>query len=431
MERKEQGEEMRKKILNNWPLKLASLFLAIVIWFLVVQTQDPPDTKTYSNIQVKLVNTELLEQQNKVYEILDNTNIASVTVRAPKSVFSYLRASDIVAVADISKITDINTIAIEYSIQNVEGWESIDGNHEVVRLNVEDKRTRWIDVVYNTVGEVAENYMIASAEPDQTQIEISGPKSVIDTVHYAGVEIDVEGATNDRSANVDITLYDYEGNEVSQNNIKKNVSYVHMDVEVLATKEIPIEINYMGIPADGYMATGAVSSEPDTIVIAGSNYALSRVSKVTIPEERLNITGESSDMADIIDIRDYLPSNVQLADSDFNGKITATVFIEPIIEKILEVPVANVNIVNVPEGMGALIPEGMEYFELKVSGLNDYIDPLDATQVRGTVDVAAWMEAQGITELTPGGYAVPITFFLDEAVTVEEITVWINIQENL
>uniref|UniRef100_UPI0040565627 CdaR family protein n=1 Tax=Acetatifactor sp. TaxID=1872090 RepID=UPI0040565627 len=422
---------MRKKILNNWTLKLASLVLAIVIWFLVVQIEDPPDTKTFSNIQVKLINTELLERENKVYEILDNTNIASVTVRAPKSVFGYLRASDIVAVADVSKITDINTIAIDYSIQNVEGWESIEGNHDVVRLSVEDKSVRWIDVVHSTVGEVAENYMIASAEPDQTQIEISGPKSVVERVRYAGVEIDVEGATNDRSANVDITLYDSEGNVVEQDNIKKNVSYVHMDVEVLATKEIPVEIHYMGIPAEGYTATGVVSSEPDMIRIAGSTYALSRISKITIPEDRLNITGASSDMADIIDIRDYLPSNVQLADREFNGKITATVYVEPIIEETLQIPIANIAINNVPEGMNALLPEGIEYYELKVSGLAAVIEPLDGAQVVGTVDVQAWMEAQGMTELLPGGYAIPVTFLLSEEVDAEKIIVWIDIQEVL
>lgn len=422
---------MRKRLLNNWILKLASLVLAIVIWFLVVQINDPPDTKTFSNISVKLINTELLQRENKVYEVLDDTDVVSVTVRAPKSVFENLRASDIVAVADVSKITDINTIEIDYSTPNVEGVDSVEGNHDVVRLSVEDRATRWIKVVYNTIGEVAENYMIASAEPDQTMIEISGPKSVVDLVSYAGVEINVEGATADRSANVDITLYDTEDKIVEQDKIVKNVEHVRMQVEVLATKEVPIEINYMGVPAEGYVATGVIASEPDMVKIAGSVYALSRVSTISIPEERLNITGESSDMTDIVDIRDYLPDNVRLADSDFNGRITTTIYIEPIIEKTLEIPVANVSIINLPEGMGALIPEELEYFTLNVSGLGEYINPLHETEIRGTVDVAAWMQEQGITEFTPGGYTIPISFELDDEITADEVTVWISIEEVL
>ncbi len=422
---------MRKRLLNNWVLKLASLVLAVVIWFLVVQINDPPDTKTFSNITVKLINTELLQEQNKVYEVVDNTDTVSVTVRAPKSVFEVLRASDIIAEADVSKITDINTIAIDFSIQNVDDWDSIEGNRDVVRLNVEDKRTRWIKVVYNTVGEVAENYMIASAEPDQNIIEISGPKSAVDRVSYAGVEIDVEGATSNRSANVDITLYDSEGEVVQQDSITKNVEYVRMQVEVLAVKEVPIEINYMGVPADGYVATGDVSSDPATVKIAGGIYTLSRVNKISIPEDRLNITGESSDMTDIIDIRDYLPDNVRMADSEFNGKITATVAIEPIVERTLEVPVANVNAVNLPEGMEAKFGEELECYILKVSGLAAYVDSLRQTDVRGVIDVGAWMEQQGITDLTPGSYTIPVTFHLREEIVAEEVSVRLNISEKM
>lgn len=422
---------MRKKLLHNWALKLASLFLAVVIWFLVVQINDPPDTKVYSNIPVKLINTELLKEQNKVYEVLDDTDVVNVTVRAPKSVFEVLRASDIVAEADVSKITDINTIAIEFSVQNVDGWDSVEGNHDVVRLNVEDKRTRWIKVVYNTIGEVAENYMIASAEPDQNIIEISGPKSVIDSVSHAGVEIDVEGATSNRSANVDITLYDDEGNVVNQDNIDKNVEYVRMEVEVLATKEVPIEVNYMGVPADGYVATGVVSSDPETVKIAGGTYTLSRISKISVPAERLNITGESSDMSDVIDIRDFLPDNVRLADGEFNGKITATVAIDPIVDKTLEIPIDNIIVINLPQGLSAQKPEGVGYVGLHVSGLAEYINPLHAAEIRGTVDVAAWMEEQELVELEAGSYLLPITFMLGDDVTTEDVGIRLSIMENL
>lgn len=428
MDRKEPGEEMKEKLLNNWALKLASLVLAVVLWFLVVIINDPQDTTTFSNIAVKLTNTELLAQENKVYEVLDNTDTVSVKVRAPKSVIDQLRASDIVAEADVRKLTDINTIAIDYSV-NIAGVESIDGNHDVVRLTVEDKVTRWIKVVYNTVGEVAEDYMIAGVTPDQNIIEISGPRSAVESVEYAGVEIDVSEATYNRSANVDITLYDENNSIVRQDNIAKNVDYIHMSVEVLATKEVPVEINYMGMPADGYMATGTVLSDPDTVKIAGTAYALSRINKITIPEERLNITGESSDMTDIINIADYLPENIRLADSDFNGKVTATIAIEPIAERTLEIPLENVAVINMLAGLRYALADEVEYYTLHISGLAERVEAVHPDQLRGVIDIAAWMEEQEIAELTSGGYTVPVTFVLSEGVTAEEISVWMSVKE--
>ena len=52
---------LKKKIQHNVILKIASIFLAFLIWFIVAQVGDPKDTRSYSNIQVRLVNTELLD----------------------------------------------------------------------------------------------------------------------------------------------------------------------------------------------------------------------------------------------------------------------------------------------------------------------------------------------------------------------------------
>ena len=420
---------MRKRLLHNWVLKLASLALALILWFLVVQFEDPPDTKTFSNIPVKLINTELLDKENKVYEVMDKTDVVSVTVKAPKSIVRLLRASDIVAEADVSKLTDINTIVINCSVQNVEGVDSVESNRDVVRLNVEDKRTKTVKVVSKTTGEVAENYMVGNTQTDLNQIKISGPASAVDQISYAGVEINVTGYTTNLSANLDVSFYDAEDNLLVLDNITKNVDYIHMSVEVLAVKEVPVELNYTGVPAEGYVATGAVVSEPASVRIAGTVYALSGINKISIPEDRLNITGADSDVSDTIDLRDYLSDNIRLADGDFNGKVTATVYIEPIVEKELEIPVENVRVVNPPAGMTAELPETGEPYILNVSGLAEFIDPLRQNEIRGVVDIAAWMEEQELTELAPGTYSIPVTFELMEEITAEEITVRVTVDE--
>lgn len=238
---------MKKYLLHNWTLKLASLVLAAILWFLIVTINDPMDTNTYYNIPVKLINTELLDEENKVYEVLDGTDKVNVTVRAPGSILDELRSSDIVAEADMSKLTDINTIVINFTtLRNMEAIDSIEGNRDVVKLNVEEKGSKWTKILYNIVGEVADGYIVSNAVLDQNLIEVSGPKSVIDQVNYASVEIDVSGASTTQSANLDIFLYDKDNNRVDQKSVKKNVDYVRMTVDVLATKDVPVEVNYMG-----------------------------------------------------------------------------------------------------------------------------------------------------------------------------------------
>lgn len=411
---------MKKLLTRNLGLKLASLLLAFVLWFLVAQIYDPKDTVTFNNIQVRLINTELLDEEGKVYEVLDNSNLVRVTVTGPQSIVkSELRRSDIVAEADMSKLTDINTIAITYYCENISNDSvEIKGNHDSVRLNVEDKTSKWIKLESNTIGDVASGYMIGNVTLDQTNIEVTGPKSAISQVDHAGVDINVTDSTTSLSANVDIKLYDADDNELVLESVKKNVDSAYMTVEVLATKEVPVEIEYMGVPGDGYMATGEVESSVPTVRIAGTVSTLVGISAITVPEDRMNITGQSDNLVDIINLKEYLPANVRLADKSFDGKITATVYIEPIVSKDLTVAAENISVTGVPDGMEAEITSTAEEYNITVSGLSRDVSILHDSSVTGILNLTQWMEDNGVEELTPGTYTIPVTFNLAEDITV-------------
>lgn len=411
---------MKKLLTRNLGLKLASLLLAFVLWFLVAQIYDPKDTVTFNNIQVRLINTELLDEGGKVYEVLDNSNLVRVTVTGPQSIVkSELRRSDIVAEADMSKLTDINTIAITYYCENISNDSvEIKGNHDSVRLNVEDKTSKWIKLESNTIGDVASGYMIGNVTLDQTNIEVTGPKSAISQVDHAGVDINVTDSTTSLSANVDIKLYDADDNELVLESVKKNVDSAYMTVEVLATKEVPVEIEYMGVPEDGYMATGEVESSVPTVRIAGTVSTLVGISAITVPEDRMNITGQSDNLVDIINLKEYLPANVRLADKSFDGKITATVYIEPIVSKDLTVAAENISVTGVPDGMEAEITSTAEEYNITVSGLSRDVSILHDSSVTGILNLTQWMEDNGVEELTPGTYTIPVTFNLAEDITV-------------
>ena len=411
---------MKKLLTRNLGLKLASLLLAFVLWFLVAQIYDPKDTVTFNNIQVRLINTELLDEEGKVYEVLDNSNLVRVTVTGPQSIVkSELRRSDIVAEADMSKLTDINTIAITYYCENISNDSvEIKGNHDSVRLNVEDKTSKWIKLESNTIGDVASGYMIGNVTLDQTNIEVTGPKSAISQVDHAGVDINVTDSTTSLSANVDIKLYDADDNELVLESVKKNVDSAYMTVEVLATKEVPVEIEYMGVPEDGYMATGEVESSVPTVRIAGTASTLVGISAITVPEDRMNITGQSDNLVDIINLKEYLPANVRLADKSFDGKITATVYIEPIVSKDLTVAAENISVTGVPDGMEAEITSTAEEYNITVSGLSRDVSILRDSSVTGILNLTQWMEDNGVEELTPGTYTIPVTFNLAEDITV-------------
>lgn len=424
---------MKVKIFRNWGLKLLSLAIAFVIWFLVVQINDPKDTSSFSNIQVKITNTDLLENANKVYEILDNTDRVRVTVRAPRSILQEIRSGDIVAEADVSKLTDINTIAITYDIENVDmASVEITGNHNVVKLNVEEKRRKYIQVDYKVVGEVSEGFILGNISLEQNRIEISGPQSAVDQVKNAFVEIDVDNATSSLSADLELHMNNTDNEEVTLNNLNKQMDYIHVSAEVLPTKSVPVVVAYQGTPAQGYIVTGDPLLEPTEILVAGSQRVLLNLSAITIPAKDIDISDAEATVEVELAVSDYLPSTVRLAESGFDGKLKVQVPIERILNMTLRVPVSNITFANIPEGLEVEASEADRTVDLEVSGLSEYVSMLRGTNVYGTVDVKAWMEEQELEELSTGEYSLPVVFTLDEHITsgiIPEVQVTISEQK--
>ena len=179
--------------LNNWALKLFSLAAAFFLWLLVMTIENPEDQKVFYNIPVKLVNTEVLTDENMVYEILDKTDTVSrVSVMAKKSIRDELSTSDIVAEADFSNLTVANTVEIRfYSLRYNEQITSISGSNQILKLNIEKKKTKRLELQTEVSGEVAKGYIISDTTPDQNRIEISGPESVVTGIATARVTVDV------------------------------------------------------------------------------------------------------------------------------------------------------------------------------------------------------------------------------------------------
>lgn len=420
---------MGRKLLNNLGLKLISVVIAIVLWFAIVIINNPKASRVFANIPVKLINTDLLDKENKIYEVLDGTDVIRVTVEVARDDLNLLRSSDIVAEADMSNLTAINTIAINLSVSNQDvNVVSISGNHDVVRLNVEDKASRWFNVQYNTTGDVEEGYMVANVTRDPTRLQVTGPKSVLDNVSYVGIDIDLTDAATNQTVNVKPQIYDASGNRLDDSRVTMNSASVHVEVQILATKKVPIEVNPKGVPADGYLATGVVECEPSTVMLAGTPAALSGISRISIPEDELDMTGAAENLVNTINIKKYLPENVSMGDNGFgfDGRIKVTVYIEPIVERTLTIPQGNIDVIRMPQGIEWEFAESGPY-ELKISGLDEIVSAVDQSILRGIVNMNDWMRESGIRELEAGTYRIPVEVELQEDI-VKENQIYIQLR---
>lgn len=411
---------MKKRLTNNWGLKLISIIFAVLLWLVVVNVDNPVKSRMFDNVPVKLQNAHLVTDEDLVYEVLDSTDSVSVYVSAPRSYLELLSKDDIVAVADFNNITAANTINITYySKRYNDKITNFKGNIESVKLNIEPEKMLQLVLKTKTEGEVEEGYVVGKVTTDQNQIRISGPESVVSQIKSAVVSVDISGTTSDIATYEDVKLYDVDGNEISHSSIKKNVDTVKIGVQILATKTVPVKYSVMGVPASGYRLAGEISSTLTEITIAGSADALRNISQIEVPAEALNVAGKTASVTTNINIKNYLPENISIVDSENNGKASVTVYIEEEQTKKLRLGEANIVILNAPSEYKVAIKEDSEMV-LTMTGLQADISEILSTDIVGTVDLEAYMEENELSSLEPGEYTVEAVFRLGENITMVE-----------
>ena len=137
-----------------------------------------------------------------------------MVVRAPRSVISELKADNIIATADVSELSSLDTISIKLSTDvSYRDIVSITGSIDTVKLNIENKRSKALALKATAVGKQENGYIIGDITTDQNLVRISGPQSVIDRIARASVEVDVSGMTSDILTNAEIKFYDAEDTE--------------------------------------------------------------------------------------------------------------------------------------------------------------------------------------------------------------------------
>ncbi len=412
---------MKNKITANISLKIISIFFAFLLWMVVNNMNNPTIDKTFRDVPVKLLNTELITDSGQVYEVLEDTDVIdTVTIWAPRTVISSLNASNIVATADVSELSSLDTITIKLSTNlYTSDVEKIKGSNDTVKLNIENKRTKTLALKANLLGEVESGYLVGEVTTEQNLVRVSGPDSLVSQITKATVEVDVTGFTSDIGTNAEIRLLDADDNLVQDSRLTQNIKSVGVKVNIYETKDVPVYFSTTGTPASGYRVYGDIESSIESVTLAGKSSVLQNVSRIEIPEEAIDITGQTEDYVTEINLKDYLPANTYLADST-QSKIEVTVHIQQEVTKKLELRGEDVGIVNVPEGYRASISELGESFTIEVTGLSSDVSVLRAAEMEGVVDIAAWMAEEGMTEPVEGYYQVEVDFGLSDNVRIVE-----------
>ena len=334
-------------ITNNFGLKILAIIFAIIMWLVVVNIDDPKITKTFTTT-VTITNESAISDMGKYYEVVDGKNTVTFAVSAKRSLIEDLSGSDFKAVADMSAIEDLSRVPIEVSAIHYTNQISIITRNQYLDVTVGNLQTQSFIIVPRDAGTPASGSVVGSVSVSPNVLKVSGPAELVSTIDKVTATIDVTDMSMDISDNVIPKLYDKDGAEIDTTNLSMNLSTVTVSAEILNTKDVGLNFQTTGEPADGYQLT-SVSYEPETVQVKGTAEALNKLDMITIPEDVLDIGTAQGDITKTVDISSYLPDGVELVDTS-KKDISVTVEIEQASTKVFDMPVANITVNNLKSG---------------------------------------------------------------------------------
>lgn len=403
---------MKNRIMNNFWLKLLSLVVAFIVWLLIMNTTDPTVSKRFEEIPVNILNENVITSANQVYEV-EGGDTVDVVVKGKRSFVEELTETDFYATADLSKLSTVNTAGIQVKLnkktkENIE----LDWNNEVLRVSLEKRDSQQFKIQITTEGDLADGYVLGEVTTQPNMIEVSGGESKVKRVSSVGAMIQLNGQSQEFEADVTPILYNQDKDVIDSNNVTFSKDKIHVKVQVLPTKMVPVYVDVTGTPAEGYRHI-QTDFKPESVMISGTKAELDKIKSLTIP---VDISGAKKDVEREVDISQYiLSSPCKLADE------FSTVSIRCVIEKngkrTFSFVNSDINVKNLPADMNFSYVDENERHTIHISGGEDDLQNVTLTSLGASIDMAG---------LKAGSHRVEVIFDLPQSLKLKS-KVWVEV----
>ncbi len=370
---------MKNKI---WSAAL-SLAIAFVLWFYVITVVSPGSEEWYYDIPVVFEGeTVLIEDRGMM--ITSNSNQVTIDLKLSgnRTDLAKVNKGNITLKVDLSKVYDPGEHELSYNIifpgDVPNGALTVENKFpEAVKLTVEKRVKKPVDVRVNFIGSAAQNFMADTENRilDYPTINVSGPSSVIGLIDHAKIDVDLTDRMESVSENFRYTLCDAEGNPVDVALVTTDVAEVHLDVKIQRFKQIPLTLalTYGGGASENSVD---VTIDPANISISGSEMMLQDLNEILLGSIDLSTIEEDFETTYAI----MLPEGV----TNLSERVEATVKVRFLNLAIVEFEAKDITVINVPEGMEAELMN--QVLKVRLRGPASVMKNLKSENIKVVVD---------------------------------------------
>lgn len=387
--------------------KITCIIIAIFLWSFVMSKEDPPQTRPIRNVNVVLTNISALERQGLVVMEPQQVTV-NVEVTGKKSDLDRFLASsssNINAYVDLSGYSEGQArVSVITSITNQTGGVTIsDVNPKEILFTFEKVVTREIPVKINTIGELPLDYVLGDLSSRPHNVTISGPRTWVNEVQQVITEVDLTNRTDTTTSSFATVVVDDEGNNVR--GVTREPNLVDITIPVFRTVSLPIELITVNELPENFSITN-INITPSTIKVKGNNDIVNLQKLETVDIDINSMLDKSA-----IEVELKLPEGVELLNP--NEKVTIIYNIEETITKEFNIPVRDLNILNLDNDLEVSEEDLSRLIRVELRGYKSILEPLINEQLKLSMD---------LLNLAEGRHDIELIIEEIQGVTVESIT---------
>jgi YbbR domain-containing protein len=383
-------------IVHNWPLKLAAIIVATLLYAGLVLSQNAQRWDGQVPIEAKNIPTS-------AYLLSAPGNVTEIRYFAPSDVASAVSSQTFSAYVDLSTVDPTaGPVFVPVHVQAADPRITVvDFQPSQVRVELDPLVTRTVPIQVEK-GKVPAGLQVGEAEVSATSATAVGPESAVKRVSYALAQVVIQPGGLGVDEDVSLIAVDAAQRQVTP--VELQPDSVHVKIRVgsnAQTRSLAVNPIVTGSPATGY-EIGPVSVEPAIVTVSGDAATLESLDAVdTAP---VSIAGATANVAATVPLA--LPPGVSPAGA---SSVTVTVTIRALSgSRTFQAAIVLSGARD--DRTYALSTDSVN---VAIGGSVAQLDKLDPTSFTVTADVSA---------LPPGTHSVPLTVNLPAGLTVNSIS---------
>lgn len=278
--------------------KLTALITAIVLWFIVMNEQNPPADVTYQvPLHIRNVQAEHFVSQND--EKVD------VTVRGPRSVVASAAVDEFYAYLDMAQLeTGTHKVKVHVVVPSSLEIVAIAPDKCNVTLDKMVRQNRKVELAYS--GLATEGVRVDQVKTDVEEVTLDGPSLLLARVANTVAHVDLADKQQDFTEEATIKAIDSEGKEVTGITIVPDKTVIQGKViSVPVSRKVKVSLHTVGnLPSD--LELKAVNIAQEEVSVSGYRPNVEAIDSIgTEPLNLSNITGSAT-----VELKIELPEGI-------------------------------------------------------------------------------------------------------------------------